>query len=92
MVTFPPALSTPAFTDSATVGDDGDDEGGNDNGGGESGDDMGQRTFCDVVVHRIDNDGNFGSRHVGVGLRGCYWREYWCFCDGSSGVGSWGRI
>jgi len=42
MVTFPPALSTPAFTDSATVGDDGDDEGGNDNGGGESGDDMGQ--------------------------------------------------
>jgi len=51
-----------------------------------------KRTFCDVVVHRIDNDGNFGSRHVGVGLRGCYWREYWCFCDGSSGVGSWGRI
>jgi len=33
-----------------------------------------ERTFCDVTVHRVDNDGNFGSRHIGVDLGDCYWR------------------
>jgi len=79
MVTFPPALSMPAFTASATVEDDGGD-----------GEDVemtrmirnDKRTFCDVTVHRVNNDGNFGSRHIGVGFGGYYWR-------GDCGSGFW---
>lgn len=83
MVAEPPALSTPAFTDSATVcgrinriSDEGIRREG-----------VGYVTFRNVAVHGVDNDGNFRGRHLGSSRR-----RVICSSSGCGFVGGGGEV
>jgi hypothetical protein len=57
MVALPPALSIPAFSASATVNRGGKFQWQHDK-------EQGEHTLGNMAIHRVDNDSDFGSRHV----------------------------